>query len=107
LGNWRLKMLPEGFLRVIPMWAKCFGPAAWRWTWAPARRAIDTGLTPKQREAIQAELGGAPPEEIATRLGTNRNALYKLDYDARVRLKQAILAAGWSEAHVRLTLGGG
>ena len=70
------------------------------------RNAIEDNLTPKQRDAIQAELGGAPPDEIATRLGTNRNALYKLTYDGRVRLKQAILRAGWSEDHVRSVLSG-
>ena len=66
--------------------------------------AIEQDLTPKQRAAIQAELAGAPPDEIAQRLGTNRNALYKLVYDGRARLKQAILRAGWSEAHVRSVL---
>ena len=65
------------------------------------RKAIEKDLTDKQRAAIQAELGGAPPDEIAKRLGTNRNALYKLVYDARARLKKAILSAGWSEEHVR------
>jgi len=32
-------------------------------------------------------LHGMPLEEVARRLGTNRNALYKLLHDARVRLK--------------------
>ena len=68
--------------------------------------AIQKGLTTKQRDAILAELGGAPPDEVAQRLGTNRNALYKLVYDARARIKQAILDAGWTEAHVRLILEG-
>ena len=66
--------------------------------------AIETKLTPRQREGIVAELSGAPPEEIAARLGTNRNAFYKLIYDARVRLKSAILDGGWSEDHVRQIL---
>lgn len=69
--------------------------------------AIRDGLTPWQRDAILAELGGAPPDEIARRLGTNRNALYKLIYDARVRLKQAILKAGWTEDQVLSVLRGG
>ena len=68
--------------------------------------AIDNSLTPRQREAIMAELAGMPPEEIAVRLGTNRNALYKVVYDGRVRLRHAILRAGWSEAHVLEVLGG-
>jgi RNA polymerase sigma-70 factor (ECF subfamily) len=66
--------------------------------------AIEQDLTPKQRAAIQAELAGAPPDVIAQRLGTNRNALYKLVYDGRARLKQAILRAGWSEEHIRSVL---
>ncbi|MBY0508116.1 MAG: sigma-70 family RNA polymerase sigma factor [Bryobacteraceae bacterium] len=68
--------------------------------------AIQAGLTAKQREAILAELGGAPPDEVARRLGTNRNALYKLVYDARARIRQAILQAGWTEEQVLGVLGG-
>lgn len=69
--------------------------------------AIELALTEKQRQAIRAELSGAPTDEIAKRLGTSRNALYKVVYDARVRLRQAILGAGWTEAHVREVLGEG
>lgn len=69
--------------------------------------AIENSLTEKQRQAIRAELSGAPTDEIAKRLGTSRNALYKVVYDARVRLKQAILGSGWTEAHVLEVLGGG
>jgi RNA polymerase sigma-70 factor (ECF subfamily) len=70
------------------------------------RRALETDLTDRQRRAIQAELGGAPPEEIAARLGTTRNALYKLVYDGRVRLRAAILRSGWTEDHVRQVIRG-
>ncbi len=68
------------------------------------RLAIENDLTEKQRQAIQAELAGAPPEEIADRMGTNRNALYKVVYDARAKLRQAILSTGWSVEHVRQVL---
>ncbi len=68
--------------------------------------AIQDELTARQRQAIQAELGGVPPDELARRLGTSRNAVYKLVYDARARLKQAILRTGWSEEQVRSVLGG-
>ena len=71
------------------------------------RWAIENSLTEKQRQAIQAELSGAPTDEIAKRLGTSRNALYKVVYDARVRLKLAILGSGWTEAHVLEVLGRG
>ena len=74
---------------------------------AVVQSAIQHDLTEKQRQAIQAELSGAPTDEIAKRLGTSRNALYKVVYDARVRLKKAILGSGWTEAHVLEVLGGG
>jgi len=34
--------------------------------------------------------GGMPLDEVALRLGTNRNALYKLIHDARQRLQQRL-----------------
>ncbi|MFK7820068.1 MAG: RNA polymerase sigma factor, partial [Planctomycetaceae bacterium] len=42
-------------------------------------------LTDKQRQATDALLHGMPVEEIATRSGSNRNAVYKLVHDARIR----------------------
>ena len=49
---------------------------------------IETELTERQRTAMMAVLqGGMPMEEVALRLGTNRNALYKLIHDARRRLQ--------------------
>jgi RNA polymerase sigma-70 factor (ECF subfamily) len=59
---------------------------------ADFRRFIDEDLTEKQRLALLAALGGMPLEAIADRMGTNRNALYKLLYDARKRLKRRIEA---------------
>jgi len=61
------------------------------------RRLIETELTDKQRQAlVAARLHGMPIEEIARRMGSNRNALYKLLYDARQRLKKHLLAEGLS-----------
>jgi RNA polymerase sigma-70 factor (ECF subfamily) len=37
-----------------------------------------------------------PLEEVARRMGTNRNALYKLLHDARQRLKTQLVAEGLS-----------
>lgn len=68
------------------------------------RTAIAEQLTERQRAAILGELAGVPTEELARRLGTNRNALYKLHHDARRRLRSAILDAGYSEEEVRLEL---
>ena len=56
------------------------------------RRFIDEELTDRQRKALLAALGEMPLEEIAQRMGTNRNALYKLLHDARKRLKRRMMA---------------
>ena len=53
------------------------------------RRLIRTELTDRQRTALQAVLAGMPLDELARRLDTNRNALYKLLHDARLRLRRA------------------
>ena len=58
------------------------------------RRVIDKDLTDKQREALMARVKGMPLEEVARRMGSNRNALYKLIFDARQRLKDGLLAKG-------------
>jgi RNA polymerase sigma-70 factor (ECF subfamily) len=61
------------------------------------RQLIDEELTERQRQAmIAAVFGGMPGDEVARRLGTNRNALYKLLYDARRRLQRRLLARGLS-----------
>jgi len=59
------------------------------------RRVIDEELTDRQRRAIiMLGLQGMPMEEAAKRLKTNRNALYKLLHDARLRLKQRLHTEG-------------
>ncbi|MHB8777555.1 MAG: RNA polymerase sigma factor, partial [Anaerolineales bacterium] len=51
------------------------------------RRILEEELTPKQREAlVLLGLQDIPMEEAAKRMKTNRNALYKLLHDARLRL---------------------
>lgn len=64
-------------------------------------KGVQNALTEKQRQTIEAELAGAPTDEIATRMGVNRNAVYKLGFDARARLKKIILESGWTEQQVR------
>jgi RNA polymerase sigma-70 factor (ECF subfamily) len=65
------------------------------------RRVIEEELTERQREAlVAAKVGGMPLEEIARRMDTNRNALYKLIYDARQRLKQGLVDDGLSPDEV-------
>ena len=65
------------------------------------RRLIATELTDKQRQALVAvRIQGMPLEEVARRMGTNRNALYKLLYDARQRLKRSLEAEGLSSEQI-------
>jgi RNA polymerase sigma-70 factor (ECF subfamily) len=67
------------------------------------RRLIDEALTDKQWVALTAELGGMPLEEIARRMDSNVNAVYKLLHDARKRLKRGLETAGYTAEDVRAT----
>lgn len=71
------------------------------------RRIIEEELTGKQRQALIAlAIQGMPMEEAARRLGTNRNALYKLLHDARLRIKLRLAAEGLSPEEVLAAIGG-
>lgn len=64
-------------------------------------RLIETELTEKQRQALVAvQIQGMPLEEVARRMGSNRNAMYKLLHDARQRLKKKMEAEGLSPQDV-------
>ena len=64
---------------------------------AHIRRILEQELTPKQREAlILLGIQDVPLDEAARRMKTNRNALYKLLHDARLRLKRRLRAEGLS-----------
>ena len=59
------------------------------------RDTIRHHLTDRQRQAMVAVLvQGMPPEVVAERMCTNRNAMYKLLHDARRRLKRRLLESG-------------
>lgn len=61
------------------------------------QRIVAEELTDRQRQAMMAVMqGGMPLEEVAVRMGTNRNALYKLLHDARRRLQKQMQSAGLS-----------
>ena len=65
------------------------------------QRLIMEELTDRQREAMLAVMvGGMPLEEVARRMGTNRNALYKLMHDARQRLQKRLTAEGLTHQEV-------
>ncbi len=65
------------------------------------RRIIAEELTPRQRQALVAVgVHGMPMEEVARRMETNRNALYKLLHDARLRLRRRMEQEGLSPGEV-------
>ena len=55
---------------------------------------IDTELSDRQRIAIRCLLEGMPVETIAEKLGGNRNAMYKVIHDARVKLREGMIKQG-------------
>ena len=62
---------------------------------ALVKRIFDEELTPRQRAALTAiGVKGVPMDEVARRMGTNRNALYKMLHDARLRLKGRLQREG-------------
>jgi RNA polymerase sigma-70 factor (ECF subfamily) len=70
------------------------------------RQVIDQELTERQRKAIvAARIRGVPLSELARRMGTNRNALYKLLFDARKRLQKRLLARGFSKEDILAAFG--
>ena len=72
------------------------------------RRVIDEELTERQRSAlIMLGMQGMPMEEAARQLNTNRNALYKLLHDARLRLKQRLQTEGLDAQEVLAAFEGG
>jgi RNA polymerase sigma-70 factor (ECF subfamily) len=67
-------------------------------------RLITEELTERQRQAVTATLiGGMELDEVARRMGTNRNALYKLLHDARQRIHKHLAARGLSAQNVLTT----
>jgi RNA polymerase sigma-70 factor, ECF subfamily len=61
------------------------------------RRAIESELTPRQREVLVAlALNGVPIDVLAQRLGTTRGALYKTLHDARRKLRARLDEQGLS-----------
>ncbi|MGH3201837.1 MAG: sigma-70 family RNA polymerase sigma factor [Streptosporangiaceae bacterium] len=70
--------------------------AEWRDLLAALRRAVDAELTPRQREVFVAVvLNDVPLDALAVKLGSTRNALYKMMFDARRKLRAALAANGY------------
>ena len=68
------------------------------------RQVMERVLTERQLTAIRAELAGMPLPELAEKLQTNPNALYKLLHDARKKLKQGLAELGITAQEVRIAL---
>jgi RNA polymerase sigma-70 factor, ECF subfamily len=63
---------------------------------AALRRAVDTELTPRQREVFVAiVLNEVPLDTLALSLGSSRGAMYKMLFDARHKLRAALVADGY------------
>jgi RNA polymerase sigma-70 factor (ECF subfamily) len=68
---------------------------------ATVMRMIAEELTDRQRQAITAVMvRGMPLEEVARRMDTNRNALYKLIHDARKRLQNRLANEGLTSEEI-------
>ncbi len=70
--------------------------AEWRDLLAALRRAVDTELSPRQRQVFVAIVVNAVPlDALVIELGSNRNAIYKTMFDARRKLRAALAANGY------------
>jgi RNA polymerase sigma factor (sigma-70 family) len=65
------------------------------------KELIDSELTEKQWTAITAELAGMPLPQIANKMGSNTNSIYKLLHDARKKLRRGLEASGFTIVDVR------
>ncbi|MBO0813297.1 MAG: sigma-70 family RNA polymerase sigma factor [Microlunatus sp.] len=60
-------------------------------------RVVTTDLTPRQREVLIASIvDGTRADDLAQRLGSNRNAIYKVLFDARHKISNALRAEGFA-----------
>lgn len=70
------------------------------------QRLMQEELTPYQLKVMNAvAVQGAPLTVVADRLGSNRNALYKLIHDARLRLKGRLEREGFSPTDLLAVFG--
>jgi RNA polymerase sigma-70 factor (ECF subfamily) len=62
---------------------------------AALRRAVETCLTDRQRQVFVAIIvEGMPLDALVAEMGTNRNAVYKIMFDARRKLRSELVASG-------------
>ena len=65
------------------------------------KELIDGELTARQWTAITAELAGMPLPQIADKLSTNTNSIYKLLHDARKKLRRGLESSGFTVDDIR------
>ena len=65
---------------------------------AEVRRVVDDELTAHQRRIFVAVVvDGIPLDALAAKLGLQRNAIYKVIFDARRKIRRALVANGYLE----------
>jgi RNA polymerase sigma-70 factor (ECF subfamily) len=70
--------------------------AEWADLFAALRRAVDSELTPRQREVfIAIVLNDVPLDTLVIHLGSSRNAIYQMLFAARRKLRAALVANGY------------
>src|SRR5215467_5933274 len=70
--------------------------AEWRDLLAALHRAVDEELTPRQRRIFVAiVLNNVPLDTLVIEMASNRNAIYKALFDARRKLRAALVANGY------------
>ena len=70
--------------------------AEWRDLLAAPHRAVDRELTARQRRVFVAlVLNGVPLDTLVIEMSSNRNAIYRMLFDARRKLRAALAANGY------------
>jgi RNA polymerase sigma-70 factor (ECF subfamily) len=70
--------------------------AEWHDLLAALRQAVDTALTPRQRQVfVAAVLNEVPIDTLALSLASSRGAVYKTLFDARRKLRATLAANGY------------
>jgi RNA polymerase sigma-70 factor, ECF subfamily len=68
---------------------------------------IDGHLTARQQQVLRALLvEDIPLDEVVRHLGSNRNAVYKLVHDARLKLKRHLVSRGFEVKEILALFGG-
>lgn len=69
--------------------------------WERIQRIIDEELTERQRQVLVAtQVNGMPLPEVAKKMGTNPNNVYKIVHDARKKLKRRLATEGLTSEYI-------